>query len=206
MKRRSLIALLAAAPLPGMAQESVPVNAPSLLAAPAALALLREGGLNLYMRHAITDRSQADSGRRGERAGQRNLSAAGEVQASALGAAFRTLGLPLGEVLTSEVFRAQDTAKLAFGEARIHPALIADDYTARDPRVDAAEVSALLAQPPAGGNRVLVGHIVPLGLILGRSLTQTDFPEGSLALFRPEAGRWRFLGVVTAQEIIEAAS
>ena len=108
-------------------------------------------------------------------------------------------------MLTSPVFRAQDTARLGFGEARVHGALIADDYTARDARQDAAEISALLARPVGGGNRVLVGHIVPLGIVLGRSLTQAEFPEGSLGLFSPEGGGWRFLGFVPAEALIGAA-
>ena len=63
MRRRA--ALLAALALPVAAQ-------PAFLPTAEALALLRGGGLNLYMRHAITDRSQIDTGRRGDRAGQRN--------------------------------------------------------------------------------------------------------------------------------------
>lgn len=198
MRRRLLLSLLLATP--ALAGE------PALLTADEAVPLLRVGGLSLYMRHATTDRSQADTGRLQDRAGQRNLSAAGEALARDLGAAFRHLGLPVSEVLTSPVFRAQDTARLAFGEARIHPALVADDYTSRDPRLDAAEVSSLLARPVAGGSRVLVGHIVPLGLILGRSLSQAGFPEGSLALFRPEASSWRLLGIVRAETLIAAAA
>ena len=197
MRRRSLLLLMAASP--AVAQ------APGLLRPEEALPLLRAGGLNLYMRHATTDRSQADTGRLEDRAGQRNLSPAGEAMARALGEAFRRLGIPLREVLTSPVFRARDTARLAFGEARIHPALIADDYTRGDARQDAAEVSRLLAEPAHGGNRVLVGHIVPLGMILSRSLAQAEFPEGSLALFRPEAGRWEFLGIIPAEVLIGAA-
>ncbi len=170
-----------------------------------ALALLRAGGLNLYMRHAITDRSQIDTGRRGDRAGQRNLSAAGEAQARALGEAFRRLGLPVAEVLTSEVFRALETAGLAFGPgAVIHPNLIADDYTSGDAGADARAVSALLGRPVAGGNRVLVGHIVPMGMILGRGLSQAEFPEGAMGLFRPQASAWAFLGFVSAGQIIDA--
>ncbi len=170
------------------------------------LPLLQAGGLNLYLRHAITDRSQQDTGRRGVRAAQRNLSAAGEVQARALGEAFRRLGIGVAEVLTSEVYRALETAELAFGPApRIHPNLIADDYTAGDAGADVRAVSALLAQPvPGVGNRVLVGHIVPLGGVLGRGLGQQEFAEGTMGMFRPGGGTWEFLGFVTAEALIRA--
>jgi len=202
MRRRTLLLLLLALLLfagrPAMAQ------APGFVPADEAVALLRGGGLSLYMRHATTDRSQVDTGRLGDRAGQRNLSPAGEVLARDLGASFQRLGLPVAEVLTSPVFRAQDTARLAFGAAVPHPALVADDYASRDPGLDAAEVSALLGRPVAGGNRVMVGHIVPLGMILGRPLSQAAFPEGALALFRPDGTSWRLLGIVPAETLIGA--
>ncbi|MDQ1079399.1 histidine phosphatase family protein [Pseudoroseomonas cervicalis] len=217
MRRRHLWLLpLAAAPVPrgGVAQPAPngraaprggPGEAPGgLLGAAEALRLLRRGGLNLYLRHGITDRAQADTGVLEQRAAQRNLSQAGEAQARALGVALRRLRVPVAEVLTSPVFRARDTAELAFGAAQLHPALVADDYTRRDPRQDAAEVSALLARPVVGGNRVLVGHIVPLGLVLGRGLSQAEFPEGAMALFQPQGAAWRFLGVVAAETLIDA--
>lgn len=163
--------------------------------------LLRAAGLNLYLRHAITDRSQVDTGRRGDRAGQRNLSEAGRAQARALGEAFRRHAIPVAEVLTSEVFRALDTAELAFGGGRVERDLIADDYTPGNAAEDAAAVSRRLAEPVAG-NRVMVGHIVPLGMILGRGLAQGEFPEGAMGVFRPGGGRWAFLGFVRAEQLI----
>jgi phosphohistidine phosphatase SixA len=190
----------------------------------AAIALLRAGGLNLYIRHAITDRRQVDTGRRGDRAGQRNLSAAGEEQAVRLGGAFAALQIPVAEVLTSEVFRALETAQLAFGPARVRVErdLIADDYTPGDPFADARAVSRRLAEPVQGGNRVMVGHIVPLGFVLGRGLAQEEFPEGAMGVFRPtgpighggtpgresargEGARWEHLGFLRAEQLIMAA-
>lgn len=196
MHRRLLLSLLA---LPAAAR------AQPVLAEDRAVALLREGGLNLYLRHGITDRSQIDTGRRGDRAGQRNLGEAGRVQATRLGEAFRALGIPVVEVLTSEVFRARDTAELAFGWARVEPDLIADEYTPGEAAEDARRVSRRLAEPVAGGNRVMVGHIVPLGLILGRSLSQAEFPEGAAAIFRPRGADWEWLGVIRADQLIRAA-
>lgn len=197
MRRRSLPALLLATP--ALAQPF------AFLDLAQALALLRPGGLNLYLRHAITDRTQADTGRLGDRAGQRNLSAAGIAQARALGDAFRRHAIPVAEVLSSAVFRARDTAELAFGEARvrIERDLVADDYTPGDALADARAVSARLAQPVAGGNRVMVGHIVPLGMILGRPLAQAEFPEGSFGAFRPLGARWDFAGFVRAETLIQ---
>lgn len=192
IRRRALLAvpLLAAAPV--RAQENL-------------LAALRGGGITVYMRHAITDRSQSDSGRLDDRAGQRNLAPAGIAQAEALGRAWRRLALPLGAVLASPVFRARETAELAFGRdaVRLEPFLTADDYTPDQALLarNIAATRARLAQAPERGNDVLVGHIVPLGMILGRSLGQAEFPEGALALFRPGAG---FLGILPAEAVIAA--
>lgn len=195
--RRRFLALPGALPLGAR-------GAPGFLDTGAAVGLLRAGGLNLYLRHATTDRAEMDTGRRGDRAGQRNLSGAGRMEALALGAAFRRLGIPVAEVLSSEVFRARDTAELAFGTARIERDLIADDYTPGNAAEDARAVSRRLAEATGGGNRVLVGHIVPLGLVLGRPLAQEEFPEAAAALFRPGGASWRFLGVVAAAQLIGA--
>ncbi len=147
-----------------------------------------------------------DTGRRGDRAGQRNLSDAGRVQAAALGEAFRRHAIPVSEVLASEVFRALDTAELAFGAShrvRVERDLIADDYTPGSPADDARAVSRRLGEPPAPGtNRVMVGHIVPLGMILGRGLAQEEFPEGSMGVFRPLGSRWEHLGFARAERLI----
>lgn len=201
MERRALLAALCAAASPALGQGFAFIPEARLLP------LLREGGLNLYLRHAITDRGQVDTGRRGDRAGQRNLSEAGRQQALRLGQAIRALNIPVDEVLTSEVFRALDTAELAFGRARIRVErdLIADDYTPGSASDDARAVSRRLAQPIAGGNRVMVGHIVPLGMILGRSLAQQEFPEGSAGVFRPRGTDWEFLGFFRAEQLIQAA-
>ncbi len=188
-----------------LALVSAPAAAEGHLDTDRALALLRAGGLNLYVRHAITDRAQVDTGRRGDRAGQRNLDDRGRAQARALGEALRRLSVPIGAVATSEVFRARDTAELAFGRAEIVDVLIADDYTPREALADAAAVRALLGRPPASGNAVFVGHIVPFGMIVGRGFSQAAFPEGSIGITRPEAGRMVFVGVVPAEALIRAA-
>jgi phosphohistidine phosphatase SixA len=177
--------------------------------AEALVAALRAGGHTVYMRHAMTDRAQIDTGRLGDRSGQRNLSPAGRAQAEALGRAVGRLGIPVGTVLTSPVFRAADTAELAFGRqrVRIEPFLTADDYTP-DAVLLAANIArtrARLAEAPREGNDILVGHIVPLGMVLGRSLAQAEFLEGALAVFRPGVGEASLLGIVTAEVLIATA-
>ena len=175
-----------------------------------ALAALRAGGHVGYMRHAITDRSQVDTGRLGDRAGQRNLSPEGRAQAAAIGRALATLGVPVGAVLTSAVFRARDTADLAFGPGRaeVVPELVADDYEPDPARVAAnarwiARRLATLSR--TGATDLLIGHIVPLGLVLGRPLGADEFPEGAIAVFRPEAGEARHIGFLQPPDLLGAA-
>jgi phosphohistidine phosphatase SixA len=182
--------------------------AEGLMDGAAAVAAMRAGGLNLYIRHAITDRAQADTGRRGDRAGQRNLDARGRAQATALGQAFVRARIPVGRVFTSEVFRAADTAALMFGEGRaqVLDVLIADDYTPRSPAADAAAIQGRLAQvPPDGANDVFIGHIVPFAMIIGRSLSQAAFPEGAIGLLRPDGRGFAVLGIAAAEAVIAAA-
>lgn len=197
--RRALLAAAALAPAAARAE--------ALMDAAPAIAAMRAGGLNLYVRHAITDRSQHDTGRRGDRAGQRNLDARGLAQATALGQAFARLEIPVGRVFASEVFRARDTAELMFGPARVEvlDVLIADDYTPRDAGADAAAMRARLGQRPGAGNDVFVGHIVPFGMILGRGLSQAGFPEGGIGILRPDGARFVELGIVAAEALIGAA-
>jgi phosphohistidine phosphatase SixA len=170
--------------------------------AAALVAALRAGGVVAVMRHGITDRSQVDTGDLTNRAGQRNLSAEGRAQSLRTGRAVAALGIPLGQVLTSPVFRARDTAELAFGAlAVIEPNLTADDYTpdAVLLRERIAWLGARSVRPSApGATDVLVGHIVPLGMMLGRGLAQAEFPEGSFAVFAPNRG---LRGILAAETL-----
>lgn len=177
------------------------------------LAALRAGGLTLYLRHAVTDERQIDTGRRGERTAQRNLSEAGRVQARALGAALDALGVPQTEVLTSEIYRSLDTAELAFGAAnvRIIPELIADEYAGSggEVRGNARGIARRLAEPrPPGSNAILVGHRTPLELATGLELPDIILPEGAMAVFRADPDRdggYRLLGTLRAEALISAA-
>lgn len=184
-----------------------------LLAAPARadmpdwVAPLRRGGFVLYMRHGVTDRSQVDTGRLGDRAAQRNLSAEGVRLAGQVGEAIERLGIPIALVRSSPVFRASDTATIT---ARGRPVdvtmeLVADDYTA-DIGAAVAGLRRALATPPAPGtNTLLVGHIQKLAMVLGRPLAQQEFPENGIAFVTPEppAG-FALQRILAPQEILAA--
>lgn len=211
-------AVPAAAALLAMAfliiQPSLPASGqPRSAAGDPLLAALRAGGLTLYLRHAITDERQIDTGRRGERSAQRNLSEAGRAQACALGEALDALGVPQSEVLTSEIYRSLDTAELAFeaGKVRIAPELIADEYAGSwgEVRANARAVARLLAEPrPPGSNSILVGHRTPLELATRLDFPDDILPEGAMAVFRADPTRedgYRLLGTIRAEALISAA-
>ncbi|MDQ0137622.1 hypothetical protein J2T08_005566 [Neorhizobium galegae] len=128
IKRRILLALSFAAVLAWPLE--VPANANEIRSSPELVELLRKGGLTVYIRHSVTDRSQIDTGRLHDRSGQRGFSEAGRAKAVALGQAVRNISIPIGQVLSSPVFRALDTAQLAFGneEPTVISGLTADDY------------------------------------------------------------------------------
>jgi hypothetical protein len=75
---------------------------------------LRAGGLIIVLRHGSTFRDQADTDplHYDNIAAQRNLNDPGKATARAFGEAFRQIGVPVGEVYTSQLNRAYETAAL----------------------------------------------------------------------------------------------
>ncbi len=172
------------------------------------VAAMQDGGKVIFLRHAATNSDEIDSGRLGDRAGQRNLSAAGIEQARALGPAFQRLGIPLDDILTSPVFRARDTAELAFGPDRITVTmdLVADDYAGPQLRAMLDATARLLrTPPPSGTNRLLIGHRTPLEMVTGSRFPDSVLPEGAMAVFLPGATP-RLLGTISAERLIRSAT
>ncbi len=171
---------------------------------------MQDGNKVIYLRHAATNANEIDTGRLGDRAGQRNLSPAGVAQAKALGNAFRTLNIPRGEILVSPVFRARDTGELAFGnEINVTMDLVADDYAGPNLRAMIDATRHLLRKiPPPGDNRILIGHRTPLEMVLRRSFPDTELPEGAMAVFLPRgaASEPQLLGTITAERFIRSAT
>lgn len=199
--RRALL-LLAATSLarPASAGPLAPLAAEAPEAAPL-LARLRAGGLVLFFRHAATLGEPCDrSFRVGDRAGQRNLSPAGRAQAAAIGPALGQLGVPVGvPVLAGPVYRARDTAELAFGAGRVTvtDSLLADDFAGA--RLDwvLAEHRRLFSAPVAAGtNRVLVGHRTPAIMVAGSALSARALPEGAAAVIAPRESGFAVLAVL----------
>lgn len=163
---------------------------------------LRRGGLVLFFRHADTTGMPCDRTYRvGDREGQRNLSFDGQEQARRIGDVLRGLRIPLAEpVLTGPVFRARDTAELAFGadSVQVTDSLLADDYAGERLRWVMVEHRRLVSEPvPPGVNRILVGHRTPAIMVLGPSVGGTALPEGAAIVLEPAPATPRVLGILT---------
>jgi phosphohistidine phosphatase SixA len=159
---------------------------------------LREGGRVVFLRHAATDHSQRDRlrFRPTDCARQRNLTDAGREQARSIGQAWRSLRIPVGEVLSSAYCRTRETAELAFGRATIVPALTGiptQRVGTYGGRVRALR-RLLGTRPDEGENTVIVGHIANL-----EAATQVEIDEGDAAVFEPLGGsRFRLVARVPA--------
>jgi phosphohistidine phosphatase SixA len=169
----------------------------ALLAAPAnaqsdaasLIAEMAQGGLVLYVRHAMTESDYADQVNADPMAcsTQRVLSEGGWQQARALGRAFAAHAIPVSEVLASQYCRAWQTADLMFGQYQRLAALNfepAEDYTDAQTAAMRERVQALVLAPLApGANRVLVGHDDPFEALTG------IYPEpmGVVYVLRPGA-------------------
>ena len=199
--RRALLALLPAPFAAARASSLAPFPAEAPESA-AALARLRAGGMVLFFRHADTIGEPCDrSYRLGDRGGQRNISPRGREQSRRIGERLGALGIPVETpVLAGPVYRARDTAELAFGAARVvvTDSLLADDYAGS--RLDwvLAEHRRLFAAPVARGtNRVLVGHRTPAIMISDGAVSNRIFPEGSALVVEPRgAAGYAILAVI----------
>ena len=172
------------------------------------ISAMREGGKVVFLRHAATVQEQIDTGRLGDRAGQRNLSPVGIEQARALGRAFRALDISFGRILASPVFRARDTAELAFGAGNFTESMevVADDYAGGQVNFMVESTGRLLrTPPPSGTNLLLVGHRTPLEMVTRRRFPDSILPEGAMAVFAPMGNETRLLGTLSAGQLIAAS-
>ncbi len=170
---------------------------------------MQRGGYVLYLRHGITDRSQIDTGiLNGDRTLQCNLNEEGRVQSVEIGAALRTLGVPTDTVFAGPVFRARETAELAFGPERVQITddLTADEYAGAQLPAVIAATRAFLAQPPPSGNTVVVAHGGLLSLATNRGIRYT-LPEGGTVVFQPlGAAGYRYIGSLPPDELFALAA
>ena len=136
---------------------------------------LQKGGFVFYLRHAETGPTSEDCA-------QSNLTAKGREQAKVIGEAIRALKIPIGQVISSDVCRALETAQLA----NVGAVVTHDDLHRIPKRPDHKfheGRAKLIATPPQPAtNTLLVGHIH-----FGNGADQRLFMEiGEIIVFRPQ--------------------
>ncbi|PIT79997.1 histidine phosphatase family protein [Limnohabitans sp. 15K] len=170
---------------------------------------LQKGGLNIFIRHAITpgqdpikvnpptDRPFDCS------VGSRQLSKEGREQSKRIARRIKELHIPIGDVYSSTFCRCEETAKLAFDQYTLTKWLIVRPGVF-NPELDSALKSVptqgLLNKTPSRKNNVYVGHGVTLtqGVLsndFGLSESKIFLEEGEAVLFEP-GDRPRMLGKI----------
>lgn len=163
------------------ARDEHAVVAWSTIDPPALVEALRGGGLVILLRHgqaAGTDRDPAPWRLPGDRRAQGSLTRAGKDEARVIGEGFRALGIPVAKVVASPYFRARDFAEIAF---RTRPVIAADLGPENPGQIEA--YGRYLAIPPAGGNLIVVGHL--LAPTTAQISQLRELADGHAAVYRP---------------------
>jgi phosphohistidine phosphatase SixA len=165
---------------------------------------LRGGGHVIVIRHGATNPDMADTDplNHDNIASQRQLSQRGEEAAKALGEAFRAIGIPVGQVLTSRFHRAYQTAKLA-GFDSIEKSLdLTEGGLVVSPNENSRRAAALRklagTVPPAGGNVVIITHKPNILDAFGKDWFEVK--EGEASIFKPDGGGAKLLARVQMDE------
>lgn len=126
----------------------------------------------VLLRHTVTTPGVGDPPgmRLDDCASQRNLTEEGRRHARRIGEAFRARAIPVERVLASPWCRCVETARLAFGAAEVWPALANLFGRPENRAQQVADMQALVGQPRAGGNLVLVSHGATISALTGVSL------------------------------------
>ena len=163
---------------------------------------LRGGGYVIYIRHAQTEKDYADQVTADPNDGstQRVLSEKGWYQAKGIGDAFAELEIPVGDVTSSQYFRAWQTADLAFDRYEKNAALNfepAEEYTDEQWTAMRERVTPLVvAVPDEGVNDVIVGHDDPFEAVTG----VYPEPQGVAFVIKPDGeGGFELLSRVEAE-------
>jgi phosphohistidine phosphatase SixA len=142
---------------------------------------LNHGGYIIFIRSAATDQPIDDVSALNPEdcKDQPKLNQEGRNEAQAIGEALRELNIPVGQVLSSELCHAQETAELAFGQYEMDPNLKAFSPGQEEQHVTA--LRQILSSPvQRGANLVLVSHGVNLA-----STTDLSIDNGEAAVFVP---------------------
>jgi phosphohistidine phosphatase SixA len=163
----------------------------------ALVASLKGGGYVIVFRHGATDDSQKDvyPFKFDDMSAQRQLSDKGRTLARELGAALAKLGVPIGEVYTSQLNRAVETGKLIGGKdvspvdaltdsgAGSSSAMVNPD--GKNAKMGRAVRDLVSAPPKAGVNNLAVTHKTNVADAFGKEFA--DIREGEALVYKISA-------------------
>jgi broad specificity phosphatase PhoE len=161
---------------------------------------LRAGGNVIVIRHGATDPDMADTDplNHDNIAKQRQLSAKGEAAAVALGEAFKSIGIPVGQVYTSRFNRAYQTAKLAGFEPIEKSIDLTEGGLVVSPNENNRRAQALrklaATLPPAASNVVIITHKPNILDAFGKDWFEVK--EGEATIFKPDGGGYTLVARV----------
>lgn len=165
------------------------------------VAALKQGGYTILLRHARTDRSFKEeiAAVPAERSAQRNLTDDGVKDAKLMGVVLRKYGIPIGEIVSSPMFRTRETAELAAGTPTTITMVLRTFPTTEE------TATLVAATPKPGTNRLLVTHhFVIEQLVPG--IRPGDVDESEAAVVRPTGdGKVELVGRITLGDWVELA-
>lgn len=148
---------------------------------------LQAGGLVLVMRHARSPRETParEQAQPDNRSLERQLDAEGRAGAAAMGEALRRLRIPIGTVLTSPAYRTIETLRHAGYSSFTTADELGESGQSMQPATEAqsAWLRARAAQPPAGGNVLMVTHQTNIARAFPGS---EAVAEGEVLVLRPD--------------------
>ncbi len=165
---------------------------------------LRTGGFVIVMRHGSTFADQADTDPLNYEniAAQRNLDDKGKALAAAFGDALRKVGVPIGEVYTSQFNRAYQTAVLAGFKDTKKSVDITEGGLVVSPKENSRRAAALRkmasAAPNSGTNTIIISHKPNIIDAFGKDWF--DIKEGEASIFKPENGSYVLVAKVQMDE------
>lgn len=172
---------------------------------------IKQGGYVLVMRHVATDDSQKDVYPFvfDDMKKQRQLSEEGRKVARDMGGAMKALGVHFGEVYTSKLNRAIETAALMAGGNGTAVSELTDsgagsasamaNPSGSNSKVGLAIRALANKMPAAGTNNMLVTHKTNITDAFGK--TFNDVKEGETLLYKPDpSGTPKFVARIRAEE------
>lgn len=185
------ILLLAVLAMLTVSVDRVAAQTAATLSDEALVQTLREGGFNIYFRHAATDWSQSDEVNKTgdwsscDSSRMRQLSAEGRQTSINVGESIRALGLPVGKVMASPYCRTVETAELmqlgtVEATTDVMNLRVADYFGGRGAIVVSAQ-TRLSTKPAVGTNTVIVAH----GNV-AQAATPVYPGEGEALIFKPD--------------------